>query len=195
MKRLVTHLNPEAKETPLLLLGELRAIDPTIELVYAGQGRWWLGAVSDNAERRERAERMMGQINALQKWQQAARTVMLCKLNMQGFALIETYHGTDPSGTVLVNPGPDEYHTTILEDFRWRDAEWRRDQGSSHVKQRVLDTLGEEQRREHDAKMKEYLANDGRDHYRRIMRGRVSMGFGGATGGDRSLSGLIITPR
>lgn len=195
MKRLVTHLNPEAKETPLLLLGELRDIDPTIELVYAGTGRWWLGAVSDNAERRERAERMMAQINALQKWQQAARTVMLCKLNMQGFALIETYHGNDPTGTVLVNPGPDEYHTTMLEDFRWRDAEWRRDQGSSHVKQRVLDTLGEEARREGDAKMKEYLANDGRDHYRRIMRGRVSMGFGGSTGGDRSLSGLILLPR
>lgn len=195
MKRLVTHQNPEGKETPFLLLGELRSIDPTIELVYAGDARWWLGAVSDNAERRERAERMMAQIEALQKHQQAKRTVMLCKLNLQGFALIETYHGNDPSGTMLVNPGKDEYHTTILEDFRWRDAEWRRDQGSSHVKQRLLDTLGDEERREADAKIKEYLANDGRDHYRRIMRGRVSMGFGGATGGERSLGGLIISPR
>ena len=195
MKRLVTYQNPESRETPFLLLGELRDIDPTIELVYAGDGRWWLGSVSDNAERRERAERMMAQIERLQKHQQAKRTVLLCKLNMQGFALIETYHGSDPTGTVLVNPGKDQYYTTILEDFRWRDAEWRRDQGSAHVKQRLLDTLGEAERREADAKIKEYLANDGRDHYRRIMRGRVSMGFGGATGGDRATSGLIISPR
>lgn len=195
MKRLVTHQNPEGKETPFLLLGELRSIDPQVELVYAGERRWWLGAVSDNAERRERAERMMAQIERLQKWQQAARTVMLCKLNLQGFALIETYHGDDPSGTVLVNPGPDEYHTTILDDFCWRDAEWRRDQGSSHVKQRLLDTLGEAERKESDAKIKEYLANDGRDHYRRIMKGRITAGYGGVTGGERAVSGLIIPSR
>lgn len=187
MNRLVTHINPESKETPLLLLGALRDIDPTVELVYAGERRWWLGAVSDNSERRERAERMMAQIERLERWQQAARTVMLCKLNLQGFALIEAYIGDDPSGTVTVNPGKEEYQTTILEDFRWRDAEWRKDQGSSHVKSRIVHMMGDEARRESDAKIKEYLANDGRDQYRRIMRGRVSMGFGGATGGDRAL--------
>jgi hypothetical protein len=187
MNRLVTHQNPEARPTPLLLLGELRDIDPTVELVYAGERRWWLGAVSDNSERRERAERMMKQIEALERWQQSARTVMLCKLNLQGFALIETYIGNDPSGVVTVNPGPDEYQTTILEDFRWRDANWRRDQGSEHVKARMLDTMGEAQRVESEAKMKEYLANDGRDQYRRIVQGRTSFGFGGMTGGDRAL--------
>lgn len=187
MQRLVTHQNPEAKETPMLLLGALRDLDATLELVYAGERRWWLGAVSDNAERRQRAERMMTQIESLQRWQQAARTVMLCKLNLQGFALIETYHGGDPSGVVVVNPGPDEYATTILADFQWRDQNWRRDQGSQHVKDRLLVTMGDEARRESDAQIKQYLANDGRDQYRRIVKGRTSFGYGGVTGGDRAL--------
>lgn len=187
MQRLVTHQNPEGKETPVLLLSELREIDPTVELVYAGTRVWWLGAVSDNAERRTRAEHMIAQIEALQREQQSARTLMLAKLNLQGFALVEAYHGNDASGTVTVNPGPDAYETTIVNDFRWRDAEWRRDQGSSHVKQRVLETMREPERKEHDAKMREYLVTDGRDQYRRIVRGRSSFGYGGMTGGANAL--------
>lgn len=187
MHRLVTHDAPESKSTPLLLLGALREIDPLVELVYAGERRWWLGAVSDNIERRKRAEHMMSQIERMERQHQAARTMMLCRLNLQGFALIETYHADDPSGAVLVNPGPDEYTTTILEDFRERDAHWRKDQGSAKVKERLLDTLGEPARIEAEAQMKEFLANDGRDQYRRIMRGRFQFGAGGMTGGHRAL--------
>jgi hypothetical protein len=187
MQRLVTHQNPEGKETPLLLLDSLRQIDPKVELCYAGNGRWWLGSVSDNTERHARATHMMKQIEALERWQQSARTVMLCKLNLQGFALIETYHGHDPHGLMTVNPGSEEYQTTILEDFAWRDSEWRRDQGSANVKQRLLETLGEPERIEQEALMKEYLANDGRDQYRRIMKGRFQFGHGGMTGGSNAL--------
>jgi hypothetical protein len=187
MQRLITHQNPEGKETPLLLLAALREIDPTVELAYAGTNIWWLGAVMDNAERRKRAENMMKQLRDLEREYQSPRTMMLCALNLQGFALIEAYHGPEVSGTVVVNPGPNEYHTTILEDFRWRDAEWRRDQGKSHVEQRMLETLGEPQRIEREAQAREYLANDGRDQYRRIVKGRVQFGHGGMTGGSNAL--------
>lgn len=175
MKRLIEHDNPEAKATPFLLLAELRDIDHRAEIAYAGEGRWWLGCVDPNDERRARAETMMQQIAYHDI--KNPRTIMLAKLNVQGFALIEAYFGNDPSGTMLVNPGPDEYYTTIVEDFRWRDAEWRKDMGSAHVKQRVLDTLGEPERIEAEALMKEYLANDGRDQYRRHMRGKVTFGY------------------
>lgn len=187
MQRLVTHQNPEGQETPLLLLGALREIDPTVELVYAGTGIWWLGAVMDNEVRRKRAQQMMAQLQGLERVQQAPRTMMLCALNLQGFALIEAYHGADPSGTMIVTPGPTQYHTTILADFQWRDAEWRRDQGESHVAGRMLETLGEPERIEREAKAREYLVTDGRDQYRRLVKNRVQFGHGGMTGGSESV--------
>jgi hypothetical protein len=191
LRRLVNHDPPEGRQTPLLLLADLREIDPTAELLYAGESRWWLGAVNDNDERRRRAENILAFYDTIDPVKWNMRTLMLAKVNIQGFALIEAYFGTDPAGTVVCNPGPDEYHTTILDDFRWRDAEFRMDGGTSAVQRRLLDTLREPERIEAEAKMKDYLANDGRDHYRRNMRGRVSMGWGGSTGGDKA---LIITP-
>lgn len=175
MKRLIQHDNPEAKPTPLLLLAELRDVDHRAELAYAGEGRWWLGVVDPNDERMQRAEFMMQQLEYHDV--KNPRTIMLAKLNVQGFALIEAYYGNDPAGAVIVNPGEDEYTTTILADFQWRDAEWRRDMGSAHVKQRVLETMGEPERIEAEALMKEYLANDGRAQYRRIMQGRKVFGY------------------
>lgn len=205
MQRLVHHLAPEAKETPLLLLGLLREIDPRAELVYAGEGRWWLGSVTDDAdardERRKRAEEMLGRLDYVERTELASegvklspRTVMLAKLNLQGFALIETYHGNDPSGDVIVNPGPDEYHTSMVEDFRWRDAEWRKDQGRAHVAERLTITSGEVDRLEREAQRREWLANDGRDQYRRFVKGRFQFGHGGMSGGSRALIDLPFGP-
>lgn len=178
----------------MLLLGALRDIDPTVELVYAGTGIWWLGAVADYVERKQMAEHMMADIERLQKWQQAPRTVMLCKLNLQGFALIEAYHGPDPSGDVIVNPGPEEYHTTILEDFRERDENFKRDHGRRVMETRLDDTIKGPQRREAEAKMKEYLYTDGRDRYRREFRNRVTVGADGAQEHAARESGLLWTP-
>ncbi len=186
MERLVQHENPEARPTPTLLLAELRTIDPTVELVYAGTGIWWLGAVADIAERKQMAEHMMSDIERLQAWQRTARTVMLCKLNLQGFALIEAYHGPDPAGTVKVNPGPDEYYTTIVEDFRERDAHFRRDHGRRVMETRLDETMRGPQRREAEAKVKEYLYTDGRDRYRREFRNRVTVGAAGLAEHERT---------
>lgn len=190
-RRLVTHDNPEARITPLLLLADLREIDPTAELLYAGEQRWWLGCVNESDERRQRAEHILAFYDSIDPVKWNMRTLMLAKVNIQGFGLIEAYFGNDPSGTMTVNPGPDEYKTTILEDFRWRDAEWRRDGGVSAVQRRLYETLHEAERKEAEAKMKDFLANDGRDQYRRIMKGRVMMGVnptsGGSTGGAKAL--------
>lgn len=192
VERLVRFESPGAVDTPLLLLAELRTIDPTVELVYAGEGRWWLGAVSDNMERRMRAELMMMQLRELQMVERAARTMMLCHLNLQGFALIETYHGRDPHGTMLVNPGPDEYHCSIVEDFRERDAAWRRDQGKAKFTERLLASMKEPERLEAEAKAREYLYTDGRDQYRRHMRNRVTE-LGKDIGARAAESGLVIS--
>lgn len=175
MKRLIQHDNPEAILTPLLLLAELRDVDHRAELAYAGEGRWWLGCVDPNDERQRRAELMIAQLDYHRV--ENPRTRMLALLNVQGFALIEAYFGNDPCGAMLVNPGPDEYTTTILADFQHRDSEWRRDQGSTVVKQRLLESLGEPERIEAEAQMKEYLATDGRAQFRRHMKGKVTFGY------------------
>lgn len=192
LRRLVHYEHPGALTTPILLLAALREIDPTVELVHAGEDRWWLGAVSDNAERRQMAEAMMAQIQRLEVQQQAARTVMLCKLNLQGFALIETYRGPDVTGTVRVDNGEDSYYCTVLEDFRERDAHWRRDEGDRIVETRLDASMRGPERREAEAKAREYLYTDGRAEYRRHMRGKVQA-LGQDIGERAAQSGLVIS--
>jgi hypothetical protein len=202
MKRLVHYEHPGAIDTPMLLLGELREIDPTVELVHAGQNRWWLGGVNDNAERRARAEMMMMQLEIAERTILASnelavdrklspRTVMLCKLNLQGFSLIETYFGNDPAGTVYVEDGEHSYECSMVEDFRERTAHWERDRGSRIVKEKLLRTMREPERREAEARRLEWLYTDGRDQYRRHMRNRVSA-MGADIGERAARSGLIL---
>lgn len=192
VRRLIQYETPEAIDTPVLLLAQLREIDETAELVYAGEGRWWLGSVWNNVERRAKAEAMMARIAELEVWQRVPRTIMLCQLNLQGFALIETYLGRDPAGTVTVNNGESSYECTIVEDFRERDTAWRRDGGSAKVKERLLASMREPERLEGEAKMKEYLYTDGRDQYRREFRNRVTVGGKGAREHAASASTSLI---
>lgn len=196
MQRLVHHTNPEARETPILLLASLREIDPTVELLYAGDRIWWLGSVSANEARAERGRVMLAQLNALDEHLKdrpsIARSIMLGKVVLQGFALIEAYrdHG-DPSGVVTVAwDTPIAYDCSMIEDFRDRDDHWRRDQGRTVMADKMSVALGDEKQARAEATIKHYLATDGRDHYRREMRHRVSFGPAGMTGG----SGRLIHP-
>jgi hypothetical protein len=117
----------------------------------------------------------LAQIARLEVAQQAARTVMMAKLNLQGFSLIETYFGADPSGTVRVENGEESYHCSMVEDFREREANWQRDQGKRNFETRLDASMKGPQRREAEAKALEYLRTDGRDQYRLHMRNRVTL--------------------
>jgi hypothetical protein len=195
VQRLVHYEHPGAIDTPLLLLAELRDLDPTVELVHAGERRWWLGVVSDNAEKRLRAEMMMRQLELAERemgYPPSPRTIMLAKLNLQGFSLIDTYLGNDPAGTVYVEDGEHSYECSMVEDFRERCAHWNRDQGSEIVKRKLLATMKEPERLEAEAKMKEYLYTDGRDRYRREFRNRVT--FGGAGAREYAAASSLILP-
>lgn len=195
VRRLVHYEHPGAIDTPLLLLAELRTIDPQAELVHAGERRWWLGVVADNAEKRLRAEMMMRQLDLVEReigHPPSPRTVMLCKLNLQGFSLIDTYLGNDPAGTVYVEDGEHSYECSMVEDFRERTAHWERDRGSAVVKEKLLRTMKEPERLEAEAKMKEYLYTDGRDQYRREFRNRAVFGAKGAREHALSSSSLIL---
>lgn len=196
VQRLVQHQNPEAVETPLLLLAALREIDDTVELVYFGESRWRLGAVRRTDERQRRGQLILAQQESLDEVKRNPRNIWLGQLLLQGFAQIEEYIGRDPAGVVLVNPGPQEYRCTILEDFRERDAAWRRDQGETVFQERLTAASSEERQRVADLNFKQYLATDGREHYRREMRNRVSFGAGGVTRADEVFAGhgLILPP-
>lgn len=198
MERLVHHTNPEARPTPMLVLSALREIDREIELVYAGDQLWWLGSVRANSERRRAGEVILSQLarldDHLKDRPSVARSIMLGKLALQGFALIESYrdHG-DPSGVVTVAfDTPLAYETTILDDFRARDEAWRRDQGAGVVAERYGITRGNEREARAAAQFDAYLATDARDHYRRELRGRTTFGYGGMTGGGGH--SLIVSP-
>lgn len=198
MKRLVHHTNPEARVTPLILLASLRDIDPLVELVYAGERIWWLGAVRPNEVRAKKGQFILDQMLALDNHHHErptiARNIMLGKLAIQGFALIERYddHG-DPAGRVTVAAGtPSEYDCNMVEDFRERDAAWRRDGGERNAQAKLDHALGKHIEAEAQAQFDQYLAADGRDHYRREVRNRVQFGYAGQTGGGGHP--LILTP-
>lgn len=184
MQRLVTFDNAESRPTPLTLLAMLREIDRTAELVYVGERQWWLGAVSANEERAKKGRLILDQMYALDRVHHErptiARNIMLGKLLQQGFARIEAYHDHgDPAGRVTVGEGTeDAYDTTIVEDFRQRDFHWRKDQGASMMDPLLHElATGEQKRAESERRVHDYMVNDGRDHYHRIIRNRVSVGF------------------
>lgn len=190
--RLVDHPKVEGRDTPLLLLAELREIDPLIELVYFGARDWRLGAVRGGQARDFRAEKGDHLFDQLERARAAghkpsAKSFMLAHLLKQGFAQIAQYRDNgDPSGVVTCvvdMSGQHDYETTILHDFRERDFWWRKDQGEENVMRAAREASGVVQQEENNAKMRDYLATEGRDHYHRVMRGRIQSGFGGATNG------------
>jgi hypothetical protein len=176
----------EGQQCPPELLSQLREIDPTIELIHFGGGDWRLGAVNYSDERVRDGELILKQQAKLDH--PNPKNVLLGQLAIQGFATIEMYTATmGISNTVTDSEGTP---CTVLEDFRARDAAWRKDQGQSVFEQRLAVTNGDVARAEHDALLKEFVRTDGRSHYRREMRNRVQFGVGGMTGG----SGKIILP-
>ena len=197
-QRLVQFDNAEARPTPLLLLADLRMIDPQVELVYVGEGRWWLGAIKPNDERRRKGELIAKQMDSLpiehQQLPTIQRNKMLARLLIQGFARIEEYFAPgDPSGDVIARRGsPDEYHCLMVCDFQERDFCFRsEEQRRANEAQMIDQVTGAEEKRASDANFRDYILNDGRDHWHRQARDRKQFGRGGMTGGRGS--GLILT--
>lgn len=217
--RLIHVESMEGREPPLLLLAQLRDIDPTAELVYFGvwvdevnetpvpdadgrgitmrpereqrhapMQRWRLGTIRRTDERQRRGQAILAMEG--RRAVTNPRNVLLGKLLLQGFAQIEEYLGNDPFGVMLVNPGVDEYYTTIVDDFRARDAAWRSERGEQVFEERLAASSDDARQAEGAATMKQYLATDARDHFRREMRGRVMSGAAGVTGGR----GKLILP-
>lgn len=193
IRRLVQHSSPDGRETPLLLLGALREIDPSVELCHFGGRDWRLGSVKEGKSRDWRAIKAAQMVDALDRAKSSGKKIspknyLLAHLLKQGFAQIASYFDFgDPSGTV---EDADGNLTTIVEDFRQRDAHYRRDQGEQVVHAAAVAAGEGAKKQEQDQKFADYMHADGRDHYNREVRGRVQFGVGGMTGGR----GRLLVP-
>lgn len=197
----MVHENPEGRLTPVLLLAELRVIDPLIELVYFGGRDWRLGAVRPTQRRWRAGQVILAQQADLPDRHRNPKNIMLGRLYAQGFAQIAQYTDFgDPSGEVL-DVDLDE-RCTILGNFQRRDHNARSNPEETFTA--ALDEAGGASRKqEAEAKFHDVLGNDVRGHYRREMQGRTSFGYGGQTGGrgahiitpGASMAGPILTGR
>lgn len=192
--RLVHHpIPPDGRETPLLLLAELREIDPTVELVSFGGRDWRLGSVKSGQSRDWRAAKADQMRDSLDRAKSVGHHISpknyyLVNLLTQGFAQIAQYFDFgDPSGTVEDFEGNP---TTILEDFRQRDFFYRKDQGEQVFRESIARHSDGANDVESRRKMADYMHADGRDHYNREVRGRTTFGYGGMSGGR----GRLLVP-
>lgn len=209
MRRLVNHDNPEGRETPLLLLADLRAIEHCIELVYVGDGLWWIGRVSPDDRLRDAGWRMEAGIRAgireepsIAEMASTGRNLMLARLTAQGFRrfLQVRAPGGDCTGTVFVDwidptmkGAISQYPTTIHKEVEERYSALERDGGAAKFAERAALTDGTAAKAASDRQFQEYLKTEGLANYRREVRNRVTFGYGGMTGGTGS--GLIHLPR
>lgn len=177
----------EGREAPPTLLAELREIDPTVELIHFGGGDWRLGSIRKTDTRSSAGEEILAMEAA--RSPSNPKNVLLGKLLKEGFAQIAQYKCKgDPSFSPCYDG--DGWECSIVEDLRERDFNWRRDGGAAKFAERLAHTNGSARDAAQAGVMHEYIINDGRDHYRREMRNRVTFGAAGMTGG----AGRIIHP-
>ncbi len=102
---------PGTREPPSWLLRDLRQVDPTVDLHYAGHGYWLLGAVRPNRVRREIAHKIKEQrtrsARGYDRW-------LMPELALEGFGLIGVWHIQG------------EADGRILNEFRLLDWAFRR---------------------------------------------------------------------
>jgi len=115
VRRLVHH--EAEKEAPDGLLLRLREIDPTLEVVYFGDGWWWVGSVRPNAHRRRIGEIILAAEERRSPANQ--HNVLLGRLALQGFAFICRYRaeGGLETDTVVSEDGA---HVSLVQDIRDR---------------------------------------------------------------------------
>ncbi len=186
--RLVEHENPEGRLTPLLLLASLRELDPSVELVYFGARDWRLGAVRPTAKRFAAGAMILDNEERRAPRERSIKNILLARLLKQGFAQIAKYvepEGGDISGNVLTENGE---HVSVAAHFERLCFFDRQDRGESIVTAALLADSPEGRSVEQKKTFDDYMATDGRAHYAREMKGRVTMGAGGFTGTSSALA-------
>lgn len=88
---------PTEREVPQDILRCLRDVSPRAELVYMGNGRWWLGEVREGVARIESGRRSLARLRAiggpLPSWRRA-------RLMAEGFGMLASIFAPDLDSSV-----------------------------------------------------------------------------------------------
>lgn len=164
---------PVERETPADLVARLREIDPTTELLSAGDDQWWLGSVtadpSYTAVRRQTGERLLriegARVNA------NPRNVLLARLLTEGWVRIALYRcAGDPSQEPVRDEDGDEVN--LVADFAARDWLYRHGVAASIVAAKLRHNTGEAGIEAAHARIDDDVLSDARAEYRNAVRGR-----------------------
>jgi len=148
---------PTEREAPLDVLAACRVIEPTAELLYIGDGRWWLGSVSvPNRHRRRTGLRLLAR-----EARMAHPDAGVCRqglLMLQGFALIGEYPDADGA---------------MVDDLRRRDWQYR----YAHDENGFVQGEREDESRiaRIGSQVREKIQLEGRQIFRRFVRGGISV--------------------
>lgn len=104
-----------SRTAPTALLNQLREIEPTAELVYVGEGKWWLGKVQQSPEIRKVGWNIVRAVNQQTAGQQATpeacQAHLVGRLRQAGFQFTGEYEG-EPDGRIVQD--------LIVADYLWR---------------------------------------------------------------------------
>lgn len=105
------------REAPPLLVRDLRAIEPTAELVYMGDGTWWLGRVHPSFDLRKQGWEKVRAANAATAEHRVdphhAKLYRIGRLQQLGFQFTAEYAG-EPDGRIVQD--------MMRADYLWRLA-------------------------------------------------------------------------
>lgn len=123
-------------EAPSDLLGRLRDIDPTVDLIYLGLGKWALGSVQPNVHRTRMARKLLANFSDLPVAARRPGRYLFARMIESGFR------------PILICDYTDLWSGWLELDFRQRDWNYRnrRDAAFEDTMKRVDDSGDVEQK-------------------------------------------------
>jgi hypothetical protein len=131
---------------PRRLLHQLQLVDPKAELVYIGDGEWWVGTYNPNLKNRKIGDHKVKVAQTMTDVAEARRLDRVGRLQQAGFVFVASYECVG------------EPDARIARDFEVADF---LDKFVVNTDQRFLGTFNEAKNREREAARKD-LADSGR---------------------------------
>ncbi len=163
---------PSSRRVDLTTLGELRDIDPTVELLYFQDDKWALGSVAPAVSREARTlAHMLLSEELAHTWLADLSSIRIARAALQGFRQIEIYTTRNI------------YSGWLVLDFRIRDWLFQRSRHWDHTLL-IAKACGDVERAENAQKRLDQLDQEGKDIYLSYTRERRVVTVPGLAGGN-----------
>lgn len=142
------------------ILASFREIDPTIEIIYLGEGEWQVGSWEPpNRERRKRAHKLLEQQFEKSDEEQGRALILACKAALQGFRPITRYE----SWELRCGKALQEFR---LADWMYRlNREQAYQSAESHAMHEASSEIEDKRRDEAIYRAKDAFRRGGRLHF------------------------------